>query len=209
MLSSPNAESHPQRTHASPPISAAAPPCQRRAPLSSTPTRTWAAVQLRSELLAELRDHDVLGTILIAPECINGRVCYPCQSPFSSGCCRRRRNHDGDKEDDPVSRYLTMTHPLFGGPGLMTRASVRDVDDGHAFRRLKVRIKNEIVTLSPRWRSIAVPALARGGYVLPEMWAEVAINSLTTMVTYLRPLFFDLRKIVVSSPIFAASAIQR
>jgi len=34
-------------------------------------------------------------------------------------------------------------------------------------------------------------------------------NSLTAMVAYLRPLFFELRKIVVSSPILAASASQR
>ena len=35
------------------------------------------------------------------------------------------------------------------------------------------------------------------------------VNSLTIMVSYMRPLFFDLRKIVVSLPILAASASQR
>jgi hypothetical protein len=31
----------------------------------------------------------------------------------------------------------------------------------------------------------------------------------STLVSYMRPLFFNLRKIVVSSPILAASASQR
>ncbi|KAL3789726.1 hypothetical protein ACHAW5_009987, partial [Stephanodiscus triporus] len=159
---------------------------------SSSSTPPPSLVRLRSELLAELREHDVSGTILIAPEGVNGTVCYPFPSPRSSS--RRDRNRDVDEgeldegwddDDDPVSRYLT-THPLLGGPDMMTRASVRDVDDGHAFRRLKVRIKNEIVTLGPRWRTVADPTSARGTYVSPEMWDEVATNDPDVLVIDVR-----------------------
>ena len=115
---------------------------------------------LQSELVTTLRKHHVRGTILIAPEGINGTICYPA----SLRC---------DDDDDPVASYL-KTHPLFGGPELRTRLSVwnendcdsnNDSDDEHgghlikmptqsqqqhpqqAFQRLKIKIKAEIVTL--------------------------------------------------------------
>ncbi len=128
--------------------------------ISPTVERHPTLLALQSELATTLRKHHVKGTILIAPEGINGTICYPA----SLRC---------DDDDDPVAGYL-KTHPLFGGPELRTRLSVwnendyhsnTDYDDEHvgqlapmptqsqqqhpqqAFQRLKIKIKAEIVTL--------------------------------------------------------------
>jgi hypothetical protein len=65
-------------------------------------------------------------------------------------------------------------------------------------------------------KTVAIKEMKQGYY---RSWCLVAggnlleagrqVNSFTTMVAYLRPLFFYLRKIEVSSPILAASASQR
>lgn len=117
------------------------------------PARHPALRALQSELRAELRRRDARGTLLLAPEGINGTICYP---------WTRGGGEDGDGDgDDPVAAYL-KAHPLFGGPELRTRMSVWrdegddvDVGDGlklrkrpqQAFHRLKIKIKAEIVTL--------------------------------------------------------------
>ena len=135
---------------------------------------TTSLETLKEELLTTLRRYDVKGTLLIAPEGINGTVCYPYPPPPSdkegeSDGEKKVSNADGNKDeqmdDDPVAHYL-KNHPIFGGSELRTRLSIWKEDDDNttinevdsegkeliakpqqAFHRLKIKIKEEIVTL--------------------------------------------------------------
>ncbi|KAL7429652.1 hypothetical protein ACHAXH_003994 [Discostella pseudostelligera] len=91
---------------------------------------------LQSELSSTLRAYNVRGTLLLAPEGINGTICYPVRrtsthvttataAVHQSGDDGSNVSiHDNDTEyDDPVVKYL-KNHPLFGGPDLRTRLSV-------------------------------------------------------------------------------------
>ena len=116
------------------------------------PERHPALRDLRSELLSTLRRYGARGTLLIAPEGINGTICYPFPPPPAESTDGAHHEngatHESLEEEDPVASYL-KSHPLFGGPGLRTRLSVwREDEDGRqAFHRLKVKVKAEIVTL--------------------------------------------------------------
>ena len=115
---------------------------------------------LQSELVIALRSYYVKGTLLIAPEGINGTICYPYPVPADTSSTTKdggaSNNEQGgasnNNDDDPVYNYL-KTHPKFGGAELRTRLSVwRNGDDSinepqQAFARLKIKIKSEIVTL--------------------------------------------------------------
>ncbi|KAL3803125.1 hypothetical protein HJC23_003400 [Cyclotella cryptica] len=138
------------------------------------PERHPALKSLQRELYDALRPWQVRGTLLLAPEGINGTICYPFHA---------REDVDAAASDDPVFEYL-KGHALFGGPDLRTRLSVwTDCCDGHeeesddgasnndvthhehtssqsaqkkihqlkqpqqAFQRLKIKIKAEIVTM--------------------------------------------------------------
>jgi predicted sulfurtransferase len=130
--------------------------------LTAHPERHPILKNLQSELYDALRPLHVRGTLLLAPEGINGTICYP----FTS------REHIIDDADDPVYSFL-KGHALFGGPDLRTRLSewkdfVGNEDKGEtscsnledadkkiqklkqpqqAFQRLKIKIKAEIVTM--------------------------------------------------------------
>ncbi|KAL7537003.1 hypothetical protein ACHAXR_007530 [Thalassiosira sp. AJA248-18] len=126
------------------------------------PERHPSLCKLQSELRTTLRRYDAKGTLLIAPEGINGTICYPFPPPTTAN---DGVGKDGDDED-PVAMYL-KTHPLFGGPALRTRLSIWKEEEGseiaaatgeegvrrlhkqpqQAFHRLKIKIKAEIVTL--------------------------------------------------------------
>ena len=119
-----------------------------------------ALSNIRTELLEALRRHEVKGTLLIAPEGINGTISYPwpasdtdsaassvdlCVSPdesltqpaqpdFAAG---KQSPSDPKNDDDPVHTYLT-THTLFGGPKLRTRISQWS-SSSPPFHRLKVK----------------------------------------------------------------------
>ncbi|KAL9190045.1 LOW QUALITY PROTEIN: hypothetical protein ACHAXT_007256 [Thalassiosira profunda] len=131
---------------------------------------------LQSELLATLRKHHAKGTLLLAPEGINGTICYPLPSASDA---------------DPVAHYL-QTNPLFGGPELRTRSSVWNEEENgqQAFSRLKVKIKAEIVTLGlgrplvdrmPQHNDerrhesnrLADPLATKGKYLNPTQWDEM------------------------------------
>ena len=125
--------------------------------------------ELQTELYDALRPLKVRGTLLIAPEGINGTICYP----FTYGNDTAHSTRDISEisgENDPVFTYLKQ-HTLFGGPDLRTRLSVwkdfcneeetntdNEFDDAEkkiqalkqpqqAFQRLKIKIKAEIVTM--------------------------------------------------------------
>ena len=141
----------------------------RFVPLATPEEAESAALSaLRTELLGALRRHDVKGTLLIAPEGINGTISYTyapsasgdtdtatssadlCDSPDESSTrpddsVNKQSPSDPASNDDPVRTYLT-THPLFGGPELRVRFS-QWTSTSPPFHRLKVKIKSEIVTL--------------------------------------------------------------
>ena len=127
---------------------------------------------LQTELYEALRPLKVRGTLLLAPEGINGTICYPYAcGENASGGCNADKTEVINGDNDPVFRYL-KDHSLFGGPGLRTRLSVwKDFCNGEetnsegveldntekklmelkqpqqAFQRLKIKIKAEIVTM--------------------------------------------------------------
>ncbi|KAL7474854.1 hypothetical protein ACHAW6_000798 [Cyclotella cf. meneghiniana] len=132
--------------------------------LSPEPERHPALRNLQRELYDALRPWQVRGTLLLAPEGINGTICYPFPT---------RESVDAPPSEDPVFAYL-KGHPLFGGADLRTRlsfwkdycdeASNYDFPDPassgcvqekiqqlkqpqQAFQRLKIKIKAEIVTM--------------------------------------------------------------
>ena len=93
---------------------------------------------LKAEVETTLRSANARGTILLAPEGINGTISYPLPQVFE--------NNTGDGDDankhDAVLQYL-QSHKYFGG--LRTRTS--QSNGGHVFHRLKIKQKNEIVTI--------------------------------------------------------------
>ena len=93
---------------------------------------------LKAEVETTLRSANARGTILLAPEGINGTISYP---PPQVGDNNTDDGDDADKHD-AVLQYL-QSHKYFGG--LRTRKSLSK--GGHVFHRLKIKQKNEIVTI--------------------------------------------------------------
>ena len=75
---------------------------------------------------------------MIAPEGINGTICYPYPPPLAATACvegngdvanstaqvgTKYDSNKEEEEDDPVKSFI-CNHPLFGGEGLRTRSSV-------------------------------------------------------------------------------------
>mmetsp|Transcript_8041 Transcript_8041/g.16164 ORF Transcript_8041/g.16164 Transcript_8041/m.16164 type:complete len:588 (-) Transcript_8041:81-1844(-) len=93
--------------------------------------------RLRSELYETLRPWGAKGTLLIAPEGINGTICYPFPPPAgvrggrdavaTAAASSGGTEDEGEGNFDPVSEYLKH-HELFGGPELRTRTSVWNED---------------------------------------------------------------------------------
>ena len=129
--------------------------------LMKHPERHPQLKHLQSELYTTLRRYGTRGTLLIAPEGINGTICYPYPPPITAttqenengssndddaaAAGNKKFEHHDNQDDDPVSSFL-KNHPLFGGAGLRTRSSVWK-ENQQAFHRLKIKIKPEIVTL--------------------------------------------------------------
>lgn len=99
--------------------------------------------ELRETLLALGRDHEIKGTILLAPEGINATIAGP---------------------DEGIRQVLAH---LRADPRFADLVSKESYADEMPFGRLKVRLKREIVTLR---RPEADPARRVGTYVKPEDW---------------------------------------
>jgi len=84
---------------------------------------------LRVEVETNLRSTNARGTILLAPEGINGTISYPLAD-------------DKDNDTDPVLNFL-QSHKYFNG----LRIRISQSHSGHVFHRLKIKVKKEIVTL--------------------------------------------------------------
>ena len=98
---------------------------------------------LRKLLLNQCRDAGIKGTILIAPEGINATI---------SG------------EGETIPRFVAWLREDARFQDLATKDFFADT---HPFRRLKVKVKPEILTFGV---PAANPALNAGAYVSPENW---------------------------------------
>ena len=106
---------------------------------------------LREELGSFLRSAGARGTILLAPEGVNGTISYPVEE------------EEEGEDDDAVLRYL-RGHRYFGCDGdgdgdgdggrpiFPLRTRISNSTSGHVFIRLKIKVKGEIVTLGPQGR---------------------------------------------------------
>jgi UPF0176 protein len=115
---------------------------------------------LREELLAQFRGTDLLGTLLIAPEGINGTLAA---SP------------------ETIDRLLDTLVQRVG----IDRADVKfSCSDEAPFKRLKFRIKSEIIA----FRKTKVDPARPGQYVEPQQWnalvADPDVLLLDTRNTY-------------------------
>jgi UPF0176 protein len=113
-----------------------------------TPLPNEILKELQGELDNELRKYGTRGTLLVAPEGINGTVCYPFPPSL---------------EKDPVYDYLQSKFDN----SLRTRVSPYHKP---VFARLKIKIKSEIVTMH---QDDACPIESVGTYVGPERWNEL------------------------------------
>jgi len=115
---------------------------------------------LREELLGTFGETDLLGTTLIAPEGINGTMAGSAET---------------------IERLLEMLGERAG----LERADVKfSVTDEEPFRRLKFKVKREIIT----FRTAAVDPARPGQYVEPKDWnalmADPEVLVLDTRNTY-------------------------
>ncbi len=104
---------------------------------------------LRQQLRAALTERAMLGTILVAPEGINGTI---------SGAPEAMTDFLVYLRDDP--RFADL------------KAKVASAD-AHPFQRLKIRLKREIITLR---RPEADPTQRVGTYVKPADWNALILD---------------------------------
>jgi UPF0176 protein len=105
---------------------------------------------LRLDLRATAKQLGILGTLLIAPEGINGTIA-------------------GTKDDIDAFVLYLMDDPLFGGRFHGAEIKYAPAEK-NPFVRMKVRLKREIVTLrAPQ----ADPNVRVGTYVAPKLWNDL------------------------------------
>ncbi|MEO1657587.1 MAG: rhodanese-related sulfurtransferase [Pseudomonadota bacterium] len=109
----------------------------------------------QERLLRVLTDHDVKGTLLLAPEGVNGTIA-------------------GDRTG--VDAALAAVRALPGCAGLEVKESFAETQP---FLRTKVRLKKEIVTMGVEGID---PTAAVGQYVAPEDWNAVISDPDTVVV---------------------------
>ena len=116
---------------------------------------------LRERLLGVARAHAIKGTILIAQEGINGTI-------------------SGTRAGIAALLAEVCADPRFAD--LATKEATHDV---HPFRRLKVKVKREIISFR---QPSADPTIRAGTYVAPEAWnaliAEADVLLLDTRNAY-------------------------
>ncbi|MEO1042757.1 MAG: rhodanese-related sulfurtransferase [Pseudomonadota bacterium] len=109
----------------------------------------------REMLLRVLMDHEVKGTLLLAPEGVNGTIA-------------------GDRQG--IDAALDAVRSL---PGCSTVEVKESHADSQPFLRTKVRLKKEIVTMGVEGID---PKSTVGQYIGPEQWNEVISDPNTVVV---------------------------
>lgn len=110
---------------------------------------------LQASLLSALKERGAKGTVLLAPEGINGTLSMP--------------HHE----------YDAVLSVLRGVPGCSDLEPKRSESEGHAFRRLKVRVKREIVALGIEGVD---PMSSVGTYVAPSDWNALISDPETLVI---------------------------
>lgn len=110
---------------------------------------------LQASILAAMRALDARGTVLLAPEGINGTLSMP-----------------EERYDEVMAALRTL-------PGCEGLRAKRSTSRGHAFRRLKVRLKREIVTLGVDGID---PNRTVGTYVPPRDWNALIADPDTLVI---------------------------
>jgi UPF0176 protein len=122
--------------------------------VSKTTAQEW-----HQQVEAGLRKISARGSVIVAVEGINGTICYPIP------------HNDEDKHDDSISEKQRRMVPEVlteRFPHLRTRISY---SDSNVFSRLKVKLKNEIVTMTGKSEEKAIVRPSRvGTYVKPSDW---------------------------------------
>ena len=113
-------------------------------------------LQLRQRVLAVGSAGEVKGTVLLAPEGVNGTVSGP-----KAG----------------VEQLLELLQQA--DPGLASLEVKRHSTEVQAFHRLKVRLKREIVTIG---RAEVDPTVAVGAYVDPQDWNALISDPKTLVI---------------------------
>jgi UPF0176 protein len=99
-------------------------------PTSELPT-------IRAEIDRVLRQYQARGTVILATEGINGTICYPFRMTLDQNGCF---GVDRADDVDPVLSFLK--HRFLG-----IRTCISTMPHRNPFHRLKIRIKDEIVTM--------------------------------------------------------------
>ena len=112
---------------------------------------TTALPELRAKVTEILRFEQARGNVLLAAEGTNGTVCYPLE------------------KQSEQNRVLQFLQEIF--PGIRTRISWSEKS---VFTRLKVKIKNEIVTMglvaAADQQAVELLQASPGEYVPPDQW---------------------------------------
>ena len=113
--------------------------------------------RLQAEIKTVCAAHDICGTLLIAPEGINGTIAGPSSEAI-----------------DAIEAKLEDIAGISKGEVKRSSAAERP------FRRMKVRLKREIVTL--RAPDEADPTKQVGTYVLPQDWNDLIAQEDVTLI---------------------------
>ena len=106
----------------------------------------------QAELKSRCNDNGVYGSLLVAHEGINGTICAPTREAMDKG-------------------YLDYIISEIGDEKLSLKYSTAEL---RPFRRMKVRLKNEIVTLR---KDHVDPTKDVGIYLNPQEWNELLKNN--------------------------------
>ncbi len=118
---------------------------------------------IQSELQIGCQKYHAKGTLLLAPEGINGTICYPFPSEHNGDKEYKDDDNDDDEQKDPLLEFLQLKF----GHDLRIRISKSTFS---VFPRMKVKIKSEIVTIH---QNDCDPTEQKGIYVKPEEWNEL------------------------------------
>ncbi|EED96105.1 hypothetical protein THAPSDRAFT_268136 [Thalassiosira pseudonana CCMP1335] len=122
---------------------------------------------LKSELYETLRKYEVRGTLLLAPEGINGTICYPVWK---------------EEDDENGNTNCDANNNITTGESVAVQKQPQP-----AFQRLKIKIKAEIVTmgLGPQrhlQNQKANPLTTKGQYLTPSEWDKLCICNPNVLV---------------------------
>ena len=118
---------------------------------------------LRERLLAASVEHGIIGSLLIAPEGVNGSIAGTKDS-IDAMLAVVRSELESAAAQNPPQQSRSNTPRCTGLSVKFATATVKP------FRRMKVRLKREIVTLGvPQ----ANPAIRVGIYVAPQNWNAI------------------------------------